>query len=174
MYLSAHFMGSRFASGFYGYPMPSSLPDYPAWRQVRDYVRGFARAYDLPRHISLVVAVTSAEPLPGNRWSITLSTGESRAYDGLIAAPGVTWHPNIPDLPGADVFTGELRHSVTFRDGIGLRGKRVLVIGGGNSGADIACDAAGTPTRHTSRSAAAIAISPSTSSASPQTRCCPA
>ena len=44
--------------------------------------------------------------------------------------------------PGADVYTGDLRHSVTFRDGIELRGKRVLVVGAGNSGVDIACDAA--------------------------------
>jgi amino acid transporter len=142
MYTSAHFISSRYTSGFYGYPMPPSLPDYPTWRQIRDYIRDFARAYDLHRHIAFGVSVARAEPLPGDRWKVTLSTGETRAYDGLIAAPGVTWHPNAPAPPGAESFAGELRHSVTFRDGLEFRGKRVLVVGGGNSGVDIACDAA--------------------------------
>jgi hypothetical protein len=86
--------------------------------------------------------VVRAEPLPGARWSVTLSTGDTRSYDGLIAAPGVTWHPNAPALPGVGSFTGELRHSVAFRDGREFSDKRVLVVGGGNSGVDIACDAA--------------------------------
>jgi hypothetical protein len=142
MYRSAHFISSKYTSGFYGFPMPAEYPDYPTWRQIRDYIRDFARAYDLPRHITFGVAVSSAEPLPDDRWSVTLSTGEVRVYDGLIAAPGVTWHPNEPTLPGAEIFTGELRHSVTFHDGLELRDKRVLVVGAGNSGVDIACDAA--------------------------------
>jgi amino acid transporter len=142
MYRSAHFISSKYTSGFYGFPMPADYPDYPTWRQIRDYIRDFARAYDLPRHITFGVAVSSAELLPDDRWRVTLSTGEVRVYDGLIAAPGVTWHPNEPTLPGAETFTGELRHSVTFHDGLELRNKRVLVVGAGNSGVDIACDAA--------------------------------
>ncbi|WP_210592987.1 amino acid permease [Streptomyces sp. GESEQ-35] len=142
MYRSAHFISSKYTSGFYGFPMPADYPDYPTWRQIRDYIREFAHAYDLPRHITFGVAVSSAEPLPDDRWSVTLSTGEVRVYDGLIAAPGVTWHPNEPTLPGAETFTGEIRHSVTFHDGMELRDKRVLVVGAGNSGVDIACDAA--------------------------------
>jgi hypothetical protein len=86
--------------------------------------------------------VTDAVLLEGERWSVTLTNGETRIYDGLIVAPGVTWHPNLPELPGAADFGGEVRHSVTFHDGLELRGKRVLVVGAGNSGVDIACDAA--------------------------------
>lgn len=142
MYRSAHFISSKYTSGFFGYPMPADYPDYPTWQQIRDYIRDFARAYDLPRNITFGVAVSNAELLPDDRWSVTLSTGEVRVYDGLIAAPGVTWHPNEPTLPGAETFTGEIRHSVTFRDGLELRDKRVLVVGAGNSGVDIACDAA--------------------------------
>jgi hypothetical protein len=142
MYESAHFISSKYTSAFVGYPMPADYPDYPSWRQIRDYIRSFAREFGLYDHVTLGVAVTSAVPLPGDRWSVSLSTGETREYDGLLAAPGVTWHPNLPDLPGTDVYTGDLRHSVTFRDGLELRGKRVLVVGAGNSGVDIACDAA--------------------------------
>jgi len=142
MYESAHFISSKYTSAFVGYPMPADYPDYPSWRQIRDYIRDFAREFGLYDHVTLGVSVTSAELLPGDRWRVTLSTGETHEYDGLLAAPGVTWHPNVPDLPGQDDYTGDLRHSVTFRDGVELRGKRVLVVGAGNSGVDIACDAA--------------------------------
>jgi len=142
MYESAHFISSKYTSAFVGYPMPADYPDYPSWRLIRDYIRAFAREFGLYDHVTLGVGVTSAEPLPGDRWRVTLSTREVHEYDGLLAAPGVTWHPNVPEIPGADLYTGDLRHSVTFRDGAELRGKRVLVVGAGNSGVDIACDAA--------------------------------
>jgi cation diffusion facilitator CzcD-associated flavoprotein CzcO len=142
VYESAHFISSKYTSAFVGFPMPDDYPDYPSWRQIRDYIRAFAREYGLYDHVHLGIAVTHAEPVPGDRWAVTLSTGETHEYDGLLAAPGVTWHPNLPELPGEDLYTGDLRHSVTFRDGVELRGKRVLVVGAGNSGVDIACDAA--------------------------------
>jgi amino acid transporter len=142
MYASAHFISSKYMSGFVGYPMPHDYPDYPSWRQVRDYVRAFARDYGLYEHVTLGVSVDSAEPLEASRWRVTLSTGETREYDGLIAAPGVTWHPNLPNIAGAEIFAGDLRHSLTYRDGSEFRDKRVLVVGAGNSGVDIACDAA--------------------------------
>jgi amino acid transporter len=142
MYESAHFISSKYTSGFYGYPMPANYPDYPGWRQIRDYVQGFAARYGLYGRVTLGVAVQRAQALPQDQWLVTLSTGEQRTYDGLIAAPGVTWHPNVAQLPGSAEFSGEIRHSATFRDGSELRGRRVLIVGAGNSGADIAADAA--------------------------------
>lgn len=142
MYDSCHFISSKYTSGFYGDPMPSTFPDYPGWREIRQYIRDVARRYDLHRHVRFGVEVTAAEPLAGDRWRVSLSDGTVHEYDGLIACPGVTWHPNRVTLPGEDVFHGTVRHSVTFRDGLELRGKRVLVVGAGNSGVDIACDAA--------------------------------
>ena len=106
MYESAHFISSKYTSGFLGFPMPESYPDYPNWRQIRDYIRSFAQRYGLYDLVTLSVAVISAEPLAGDRWRVTLSTGEIVDYDGLIAAPGVTWHPNAPAIPGAEDFTG--------------------------------------------------------------------
>jgi cation diffusion facilitator CzcD-associated flavoprotein CzcO len=60
----------------------------------------------------------------------------------VVAAPGVNWHPNLPTYEGQERFRGEIRHSVTYRDAAEFTGKRVLIVGGGNSGVDIACDAA--------------------------------
>ncbi|MEO6821435.1 MAG: amino acid permease [Candidatus Nanopelagicales bacterium] len=142
VYTSAHFISSKFISGFYGYPMPDELPDYPTWKQVRDYIRAFAARYGLAEHVTLGVGVEHVEPLPGNRWVVSLSTGENLEYDGVIAAPGVTWHPNVPVLAGQEGFVGEVRHSQTYDGPAELVGHRVLVVGAGNSGVDIVCDAA--------------------------------
>lgn len=147
MYESAHFISSKYTSGFYGEPMPADFPDYPTWRQIRDYIRKFGRDWGLYERITFNTAVERAEPLPSDRWRVTLSDGRVADYDGLIAAPGVTWHPNSPRFAGMEHFRGEIRHSVSFRSGQEFAGKRVLIVGAGNSGVDIACDAA----RHADR-----------------------
>lgn len=142
MYESAHFISSKYTSGFYGAPMPGTFPDYPSWRQILDYIRDVARRFGLYRHVTFNTEVRSAEPLPGDRWLVTLGDDTRHEYAGLICAPGVTWHPNQVELPGSEVFEGVIRHSVDFRDGLELRGKKVLIVGAGNSGVDIASDAA--------------------------------
>jgi cation diffusion facilitator CzcD-associated flavoprotein CzcO len=58
----------------------------------------------------------------------------------LVLATGSNWHPHLPDIPGS--FSGEIRHSFHYSDADEFRGRRVLVVGAGNSGVDIACDAA--------------------------------
>jgi amino acid transporter len=141
IYDTAHFISSKWTSYFYGYPMPGDYPDYPSAAQILAYIRGFAEAFDLRRHISFNTEVTRAEP-EGEGWRVTLSTGEVRRYAGIVCCPGVTWHPSMPVLPGQDRFAGEIRHSVTYRNPSEFQGKRVLIVGAGNSGVDIACDAA--------------------------------
>ncbi len=139
MYHSAHFISSRATSGFYGFPMPDAYPDYPSNRQILAYTRSFARAFDLYPAIRFGTAVEQATPV-GDRWQVRLSTGETREYRALVCATGTNWHPRMPQHPGH--FNGEIRHSVTYTHADEFRGKRVLIVGLGNSGADIACDAA--------------------------------
>jgi cation diffusion facilitator CzcD-associated flavoprotein CzcO/amino acid transporter len=141
MYESAHFISSKWTSYFYGFPMPDSYPDYPSYRQILDYIRAFARHYGLHAHIQFNCEITSVVQL-NDQWQVTLSSGETRLYAGVIAAPGVTWHASMPTLPGMDTFGGEIRHTVSYRTSDEFKGRRVLIVGCGNSGVDIACDAA--------------------------------
>lgn len=141
MYDSAHFISSRELSGFHGYPMPQHLPDYPHHSQVLAYLRGFADAYGLRERITTSTEVVRAEPDPRGGWSVRLANGDTRRYDNLICANGTTWSPSRPALQGD--FSGELIHSCEHRSSDRFRGRRVLVVGCGNSGVDIACDAAG-------------------------------
>ncbi|QUD89629.1 amino acid permease [Phenylobacterium montanum] len=145
MYESAHFISSRYTSGFFGLPMPDSYPDYPDHRQILDYVKSFADAFDLRRGVNFGSGVARATPIGDGAeggWDVTLQSGQARRYQTLVCANGVTWHPNLPAYPGLDRFAGDVRHTVEHRSSEALKGRRVLVVGAGNSGVDIACDAA--------------------------------
>lgn len=139
MYETAHFISSRNTSGFFDFPMPRTFPDYPSNRQILRYTRDFAAAYGLYDAIRFATPVESVERA-GDGWTVTLGDGSRHDYRAVICATGTTWTPRVPDHPGT--FTGEIRHSSAYRSPLELRGKRVLIVGLGNSGADIACDAA--------------------------------
>jgi len=140
MYESAHFISSRTLSGFPGFPMPESYPDYPRHDQVLSYIEAYAAQHDLERHITFATRVESASRAEGGGWTLTLDSGEQRMYGGLCAATGVNWHASLPEFPGT--WSGESYHSSRYRSAEEFRGKRVLIVGAGNSGCDIACDAA--------------------------------
>jgi cation diffusion facilitator CzcD-associated flavoprotein CzcO len=141
MYETAHFISSKTVSNLPGFDMPDDYPDYPNHRQILAYLRSFARAYDLYPNMTFETSVERVEPEDdAKRWLVTFGNGETRRYRGLFLCSGNTWDPNVPDYPGE--FTGETMHSVRYREPREFSGKRVLVVGGGNSGCDIACDAA--------------------------------
>lgn len=145
MYESAHFISSRTVSGFSGFPMPEHFPDYPDHRQVLSYLRDFSDAHNLTERIQFTTEVTALERA-GGRWRVGTADGSTCTYDGVVVCSGSQWTPLEPGIEG---FTGEVRHSVTYRDADEFLGKRVLIVGGGNSACDIACDAARTARRAT-------------------------
>jgi cation diffusion facilitator CzcD-associated flavoprotein CzcO len=140
MYESAHFISSRTLSGFRDFPMPATLPDYPSHRQVLAYLRAYADRHGLRGKAEFGVGVRRARPEGDASWVLELETGETRRYAGLVAATGLQWLPQRPELPGR--FEGEAYHSSAYRSARQVEGRRVLVVGGGNSGCDIAVDAA--------------------------------
>lgn len=140
MYESAHFISSRQLSSFPGFPMPESYPDYPRHDLIFDYIRAYSKHHGLDGQITFGVRVESAVRRPGGGWAVGLSSGETRNASALCVATGTTWQPRIPSVPGQ--FDGEAYHSFNYRSPREFDGKRVLIVGGGNSAADIACDAA--------------------------------
>ncbi|KIC60119.1 flavin-containing monooxygenase [Microbacterium hominis] len=145
MYESAHFISSRTVSGFSGFPMPEDYPDYPGHAQILAYLRSFADAYGLTPRIRFDAAVTAVDDLSSStsgapRWRVTLADGTATEHERVIVCTGSQWHPFVPEIPGS--YTGEVRHSLEYRSPSEFAGKRVLIVGGGNSACDIACDAA--------------------------------
>ena len=139
MYASAHFISSRTLSALAGAPFPDDYPDYPRHDQLLAYLRDYADRFDLRRHIRFGTEVADARPVDGG-WDVTVGDGEVIPARAVVLATGNQWHPNLPDYPGT--FTGETFHSRDYRSPEVFRGKRVLIVGAGNSGCDIACDAA--------------------------------
>lgn len=154
VYRSTHTISSKPGTEFPDFPMPAELPDYPHHTQILDYLRAYARRFDLERLVSYGVEVARVEPeRPSERdtrWRVTTrraaSAGdagggeETRAYDAVVIANGHNWSPKLPAYPGA--FSGETMHSATYRTPDVFAGKRVLVVGGGNTGCDVVVEAA--------------------------------
>ena len=139
MYDSAHFISSRTQSAFDDFPMPNEYADYPSRARILEYLRAYAEHDGIRAHISFNTAVKRASPIDGG-WDIELASGEHRQYRGVVCAVGNNWHPVEATYPGH--FDGEMYHSSSYKYAASLAGKRVLIVGGGNSGCDIACDAA--------------------------------
>jgi len=140
VYETAHIISSRKITQFTHFPMPDDYPDFPSSQQMRDYLNSFANHFDLHQHIELNCTVTYVQPVPNNLWEVTFAKGKQRIYKGVLVCNGHHWCKRFPKFEGE--FSGEIIHSKDYKRPEQLRGKRVLVIGGGNSACDIAAEAA--------------------------------
>jgi hypothetical protein len=140
MYESCHFISSRTLSGFRDHPMPASYPDYPRHDLVLRYLRDYADRFGLREAFRFGTAVLSARA-EGDAWLVDTGGDSPRRYAGIVTAVGNEWRASLPGLAGH--FDGATLHSSGYRSPEQLRGRRVLVVGAGNSGCDIAVDAAG-------------------------------
>jgi cation diffusion facilitator CzcD-associated flavoprotein CzcO len=143
VYKSTHLISSKPLTEYSDYPMPSHYPDYPSHVQVLAYLRDYARHFGVYPHIQFNTSVNSITP-NGAHWDVAITTAgghsETRTYRGVIIANGHNWDPKYPTYKGT--FSGETMHSGDYKTPDVLRGKRVLVVGAGNSGCDIAVEAA--------------------------------
>ncbi len=137
VYRSTRLISSKPMSQFRGFPMDPDLPDYPGQEAVFRYMNDYADRFRLREHITFETEVESTSR-SGGAWDVRLRSGEVQRYRGLILASGVTWDPNYPHLRGE--FSGQTLHSIDYKIPEAFAGRNVLVIGGGNSGCDIATD----------------------------------
>jgi cation diffusion facilitator CzcD-associated flavoprotein CzcO len=140
VYETVHIISSRKTTEYADYPMPADYPDFPSRQQMLDYLRDYAEKFQLCPHIQFNTKVVMALPLADGRWELELASGEKRIYKGLIVCNGHHWDRRFPSYAGK--FEGEFIHSKDYRNPSQLSGKRVLVIGGGNSACDIVAEAA--------------------------------
>lgn len=117
-------------------PFPASYPTYPSRQQVVDYLDGYARVHGIAPRLGEEALRLARR---GGGWELTTSQGRYQAPTAILAT-GYNRRPQIPSWPGADGFGGRILHSADYRDGRPFKGKRVLVVGLGNTGGEIAID----------------------------------
>jgi thioredoxin reductase len=144
-YRSLHINTSRRVMAFKSLPMPDHFPDYPDHFQMAAYFDEFADHFGLREKISFRTEVTKVAQADGE-WAVT-TKAESGAeaterYRAVLVANGHHWDPRWPEpaFPGSEEFEGEQLHAHHYREPDVLRGKRVLVLGLGNSATDIAVE----------------------------------
>jgi hypothetical protein len=140
VYETAHIISSKKVTQFSQFPMPNHYPDFPSAQQMWAYLKAFTDHYHLRDNIELSCKVMSVTPIENNLWKVTLDNQKERIYKGVIICNGHHWCQRFPEFKGE--FVGKIIHSKEYKHPEQLRGKKVLVIGGGNSACDIAAEAA--------------------------------
>ncbi len=123
--------------------MPDRYPDYPHHTHIFEWLRDYADAFNLRRSIRFNTRVERAERGRAGGWNLTLQDGSRQSFDALLVCNGHHWDPRFPDFPGS--FDGPTIHSHDYVDPstpLELKGKRVLVVGIGNSAVDIVSELA--------------------------------
>uniref|UniRef100_A0A8C1BZQ9 Flavin-containing monooxygenase n=1 Tax=Cyprinus carpio carpio TaxID=630221 RepID=A0A8C1BZQ9_CYPCA len=135
---------------FSDFPIPAHFPNYMHNSLIMDYFHMYADHYQLKRHICFQTKVLHVTPRPdfphSGQWDVETESKDGRrekqVFDAVMVCTGHHCHPNLPlqDFPGIDSFKGKFFHSRDYKNPEEWRGKRVVVIGIGNSGGDIAVE----------------------------------
>jgi cation diffusion facilitator CzcD-associated flavoprotein CzcO len=144
-YRSLSINTSRERMQFRDFPMPRSYPDYPGHQRIAEYFAEYADHFRLHEHIRYRVRVERVVPAKDRGFDVSTSDGRARRYRAVVVANGHHWDPALPDPPFEGRFAGTAIHSSAYVDPktpLDLVGKRVVVVGFGNSAVDIACELA--------------------------------
>ena len=144
-YRSLHINTSKSVMQYAGFPMPDDYPNYPNHFQIAQYFDDYVDHFGLRDLITFRTEVTAVEP-DGPGWLVTArprgAEPATRRYRAVLVANGHHWDPRWPEPPFPGTFDGEQTHAHHYRVPEPYRDKRVLVLGIGNSAADIAVETA--------------------------------
>lgn len=141
VYETTHIISSKYYSEYEDFPFPAGTPDYPHHSHLRKYFQDYASHFGVVPRIRFHTEVLRASRGADGAWTLRSRGPEgerTETFDVLMVANGHHWNPRLPEYPGT--FAGAFVHSHEFKKAEPYRGKRVLVIGGGNSAADVAVE----------------------------------
>ncbi len=141
VYETTHLVSASYSTGYDDLPMgDDAYPPYPNHQAVLDYFRRYVDEFGFADDIQFGKSITRVEPRGDKRWEVSIAgEGRPRIYRGVVMANGHHDAPRMPKYPGK--FAGEIIHSRHYKSPRQMRDKRVLVVGCGNSAADIVSDA---------------------------------
>ena len=137
IYRSLHINSEARVSSFIDFQFPPGTSLYPDHREMHRYFQNYAAHFNVIDTIKFMSKVKSITP-KGDQWQLETETGETFFFDGVVVATG---HQSVPrHASEIELFSGDYIHAHAYRTPEPFAGKRVLVIGPGNSGVDIAAD----------------------------------
>ncbi|CAH1163081.1 unnamed protein product [Phaedon cochleariae] len=129
---------------FEDFPYKKELTlSYISFQEVHEYMEAYAEFFKLSTHIKLYHHLEAVSPIPGGKWSVRvrnleMNLIEMKEFDSIMICVGNYSDPIVPELPGENEFGGSMIHSHDYRNTNPYKNKRVLVVGVGPSGIDIA------------------------------------
>lgn len=143
VYAATVYQTSKFISCFSDFPMPATTSMFPTHAEMKAYLDAYADAFGLRDCVRLNTPVERVVRT-AHGWDVTFAAGEASetcAFDAIAVCTGAYWTPALPELPGRRAFTGVVLHAADYKSGELFEGKRVVVVGSGVSGMDIAVEA---------------------------------
>ncbi|MCG6195040.1 NAD(P)-binding domain-containing protein [Leptospira sp. FAT2] len=143
IYKSLHINTHRDRMEYRDYPMPRTYPDYPGHQKILEYFIDYVNHFGFRKNIHFKTPVVHVERQEDGTWLVQTGDGKQKYYDALVVSNGHHWSQRWPSPPFPGKFTGKIIHSHSYVDPdnpIKLTGKRVVVLGMGNSAMDIAVE----------------------------------
>jgi putative flavoprotein involved in K+ transport len=135
-----HLHTVRRFSGLAHFPIPTHYPTYLSRDDVVTYLEAYARHFGLRVVTNTSIAAIRPDNSSGRRWEVHPVDGDVWRTRAVVIATGQYRLPVIPPWPGRDRYNGRLVHSTDYTNAAPYAGARMLVVGAGNSGAEIATD----------------------------------
>ncbi|XP_022920140.2 uncharacterized protein [Onthophagus taurus] len=125
------------------FPYPDHPPSYLPQERVLKYFQDYTKHFNLLPHIKFFSQVIKVEPTNSTKWEITIKDLktkmiQTKEYDAVMVCNGHYHSPRYPNIPGKEKFNGKQLHSSVYRTPDIFKDKKVLIIGAGASGVDIA------------------------------------
>ncbi|XP_078417718.1 flavin-containing monooxygenase 5-like isoform X3 [Cetorhinus maximus] len=135
---------------FSDFPVPEDYPNYMHNSRILDYFRFYAKHFNLLKYVQFKTSVCSitkrADFSSTGQWDVVTIDGEgnseSTIFDAILICTGHHVNPHLPldSFPGIEKFKGQYMHSKEYKGPLMFEGKRVVIIGIGNSGGDLAVE----------------------------------
>lgn len=145
-YKTLHINTNRNIMAYSDFPMPADYPMFPHHSHIISYFEAYAKHFGIIDEIIYNTSITKVEQDTSGEYLVSTDKGETKKYSYVIVANGHHWNPRMPEPAFKGTFTGESIHSHDYKEAKQVEGKNVLIVGIGNSGVDIACEAARTHT----------------------------
>lgn len=141
---TTHIISSKTLSQYEDFPFETfdpNISDYPSHDELRRYFQAYAHQFGLYAHIEFGTMIKHCTRIDAETWEVSVekdSVERTETFTDLVVCNGHHWQPRWPKFEGE--FTGEYLHSHQFKRAAPFAGKRILVIGGGNSACDVAVE----------------------------------